>query len=270
MEAWVREHDPYSIREEDGPYLMLDPQGGPPTLMSNVTRTALVLHVSEPFPPDWSALIGDAVHNLRSALDHLALALNAKGYADANNGASLPRRNVKDSEFLVVGDTHPERPPADVFTGSLKKKIATMPSAARGIIEGIQPYKRRDSWATDPLWLIHDLDRIDKHRQLVLSTVATHRIDVSFFNIDGPHIESGIGLGKPLDDGGELAYWALLPEAQLAPGETPTKVEYDLDVSHRIAFGKGPPCAGWPVVETLRDLRDYVRVKVAFRLDRFL
>jgi hypothetical protein len=53
-------------------------------------RVAIVARISEPIPPAWGPMIGDVVHNLRSALDHLAFALNAKGYADANNGATLP------------------------------------------------------------------------------------------------------------------------------------------------------------------------------------
>src|SRR5207244_1463826 len=38
-------------------------------------------------------------------------------------------------------------------------------------IDGLQPYKRVDP-SRDPLWLIHDMDRIDKHRELVLAVYS--------------------------------------------------------------------------------------------------
>jgi hypothetical protein len=273
IQAWISKYDPYSVREEHGPYLHIEPDGPPHTLMSGMTRTALVLHVSEPFPVEWSALIGDAVHNLRSALDNLAFALNAKGYADATNGRVLTDEDAATSEFPIIGNVNRKGNVADgnVIFANARRKIAHVDPAARAIIEGIQPCKRREEWATDPLWLIHDLDRIDKHRELVISTAAMDRLDGRHFKIDGPvfSYDLTLGVGKTLDDGGELASWVTIDDSVTGPGPY-AKVEYDFNFTFRETFGKGTPCAGWPVVKTLRDLRDYVRVKVASRLDRFL
>ena len=259
IKAWRSDH-PYAVREEDGPYIH---EG---TLMINMTRTSLRLRIAKPYPPEWSALIGDATHNLRSSLDHLAYALNSKGYADANEGAHLPPGDAQASEFPVIGNVNAKGNPAnglDLFLSPrIQRKFATVPVGARPIIEDVQPYKRGEKFVTDPLWLLHEFDRIDKHRQLVVAAAANSTINLRHIEIEGVW-EWGLGKSGPLDDGDELAYWAL------APGDPDAKAHHDLDFTFDVAFGKGMPAAGRPVVQTLRDLRDYVRFKVTFRLDKF-
>ena len=99
-------------------------------------------------PPELSRLsllIGDGVHNLRAALDHMIWQLVI------TNGQSPTKRN----EFPIF----------DSETGYMKgnrPKLNGISENAKCLIQGLKPYKGGD----DALWLIHKIDIIDKHRYL--------------------------------------------------------------------------------------------------------
>jgi|SRR5215212_2196849 len=97
-------------------------------------------------------LIGDCLHNLRSALDNLAYEL-----AVAYTGDPLPDAVATRSEFPILGD----RP---MKAGERQRKIGGIHPDAQTIIEGLQPYQRGQHYAVDPLWVLHELSNIDKHR----------------------------------------------------------------------------------------------------------
>src|SRR5207244_11015007 len=110
-------------------------------------------------PPDrLLMLIGDVLHNLRSALDHLAWSLAG---LNANKRTEFPifldRR-----EFSAV-DSHgiPKR-------GSGLEKMHDMPAPAQTAIESLQPYQRVHGLPeeSEPLWLLHQLSIEDKHHTL--------------------------------------------------------------------------------------------------------
>lgn len=99
-----------------------------------------------------SIISGDFVHNLRSALDQLVFEL-----------ATKDRPLTEFRIFLKPG------PGRDGFHEAGIPKIWSLPIDAKVIIERMQPY---NGWnglkgKRHPLWLIHDLDRIDKHRTLL-------------------------------------------------------------------------------------------------------
>ena len=106
------------------------------------------------FPPDevWGPIIGDAVHNLRSALDHLAWKL-------ALNEARLdtPRR----IEFPIFLDDPADNPEA---RGALRKKLKCLRPETHALVDGAQPYKTGNT--QHPLWLLQALWNTDKHRTL--------------------------------------------------------------------------------------------------------
>jgi hypothetical protein len=63
-----------------------------------------------------------------------------------------------------------------------ERKVEGISDAGRKIIEELQPYHRDPAFLLSgplchPLWIIHDMDRIDKHRELVI-TMATFDIPV--------------------------------------------------------------------------------------------
>ena len=98
---------------------------------------------------DALAVAGDVVHNLRSALDHLAYQLVLVGSPDVE-----PSRRV---EFPIAKD-------AATYEADKRQKVKGMRADAVRSIDALQPYKGVCNG--DALWRIHDLDNIDKHRAL--------------------------------------------------------------------------------------------------------
>jgi hypothetical protein len=97
----------------------------------------------------WNALslAGDVIHNLRSALDHLAYQLAVVG-----THGKEPSRQV---EFPIAKDF-------STYENSKAKKVEGMRPDAVKFIDDLKPYKG----GNDLLWKIHELDNIDKHRVL--------------------------------------------------------------------------------------------------------
>ncbi len=119
------------------------------------SRSAMVGLRGPNLPIRFSILIGEVSHQLRSSLDHLLWQL-----VIANN-VQPDRWN----EFPIYDD------PIKYESGSVRK-VQGLSGEAKAFIKGYQPYKCR--WGSpheDPLWIVHETDRIDKHRLLV-STVA--------------------------------------------------------------------------------------------------
>jgi hypothetical protein len=135
-----------------------------------------------------------------------------------------------------------------------------MPQGARDLIEALQPYKRGKNFASHPLWAVHELNRIDKHRIDLTALASAPRQSIS---ADFPAVsEAVLGTGGPMYNGKELSYW-VVPEGAEEP-------DANLHFTRGVAFGEGTPLAGQAVVKSLREVRNFIRYKVAFPLDRFL
>lgn len=214
-----------------------------------------------PTPDGWADLVGDIVHSLRSALDHLAFALNAKGYADTHNGAAIPPERQTDSSFPIFGLVNQRGMPRDgrrAFGTSSSYRF--MPAGAVEAIKKLQPYNRGQEFRRDPLWAIHELSRIDKHRIDLVVTAAppTQRFNAYFTAVD----EAAFGIGGPVYDGKELSYWVV--------SEGASEPDVDLDFTRGVAFGESTVLRNQPVIASLKGIRNYLRFKVAFPLGKYL
>jgi hypothetical protein len=100
-------------------------------------------------------LADEAVHHMRSLLDHIVTAvLEASG------------RPAKDCQFPIWLD-EPKTPKAiKAFNAAIKG----VPDGTRKIIIAVQPYKRGDRANTHPLWILNRLDNRFKHTALNLFT----------------------------------------------------------------------------------------------------
>jgi hypothetical protein len=116
-------------------------------------------------PLRFSILAGEIIHHLRSSLDHLAWQLSDPTTRDA------ARRWI---EFPILdidpGNCGMNKTKRSQFCR--KVQSITSPTALARI-DSLQPHRRSDP-LDDPLWLIHDMDITDKHRELVL-VAATAR-----------------------------------------------------------------------------------------------
>lgn len=96
---------------------------------------------------DTLGLAGDVIHNLRSALDHLA---NQLAWVGSGNE---PSRQV---EFPIAKDA------ATYERDKARKTQGILPEVVKAI-DALEPYKNGKGEA---LWQLHELDNIDKHRTL--------------------------------------------------------------------------------------------------------
>jgi len=178
--------------------------------------------------PRFSVLAGEIIHHLRSVFDHVAWQLSSPDF-QANSPTQI--------EFPVFK----ERPR---LCGIAKKKICGYCRKVEGIpspsalarIEALQPYLRADP-SRYPLWIIHDLDRIDKHRELVLT------VYIMQMNISANAQVSAIGEQMP---------WELKPRNVRLVG-SPTNVEMKVKMAAQITLGEFNRRDDQPLIPTLQN-----------------
>lgn len=113
---------------------------------------AIEYHKNRIIPPRLNVLSGEIVHHLRSCFDHIVWHFSI-GATDEDTGVDFP---VFKKEPINAEDRR-----------RYKRKVERINDAAvLKIIEGLQPYKASDP-LNDPLFIIHKLDIIEKHRQVL-------------------------------------------------------------------------------------------------------
>jgi hypothetical protein len=252
--AWI-DGKPYTAVDEPNP----DP---PPQAVpdGHVHRRVRVTHVTD-IPPDFAILIGDCVFNLRAALDHLNLSL-AKAFA-AKHGKTLTDKQIRDSEFPIF--SRPMDPKREE-----SPRLGSMDPAAGLAIKGMQPYHRGGSYATHPLWQLHELNRIDKHQTLAVCAVESRqdgRQQLSARFGEGANVASGHFLGAPslqLKLDAILLWWSGLPV------DASKDIQMNPDITPEVVFGQEGPAALEPVIPALEASFDFVSNTVVSQLSKFL
>lgn len=212
-------------------------------------------------PPDeiWGPIIGDVVHNLRSALDHLAWQL-----ATEQARADTPRR----IEFPIFLDDPANDPD---IRRALTKILNCLRPESHAVIDAAQPYKTGNTH--HPLWLLQALWNTDKHRTL-------HTAGFLFGDpTDAP--PDGFGFGNwshgefnradpehrtPLANGHSLIVGDNTFEGEVQ-GRVDAYKDFTVDVSLGPAapgehWWTGSPFAGLPIRQMLRRIREYVDAEV--------
>jgi len=145
----------------------------------------------KPVPPDASAIVGDLLHNLRSALDHLAFQLVVKGTEGVGvpDGRKHPFRHV---QFPIFDS-------ADEYAMRKLKCTKGMKGEAVAAIDEVMPYKE----GNERLWQLHRLNNIDKHRLLLLVAARLQGavLDTGWVV---PHVPIGGARLVPLEEGSVL------------------------------------------------------------------
>jgi len=102
-------------------------------------------------PRTWGPVIGDAVHNMRSSLDHLAWAL-----------ACLTTSNPSRKTAFPIFERWNDRSPRNFAS-----MVRQMPDAAKQAVDELQPYKHGELAGKHPLAVLSYLSNRDKHQLLV-------------------------------------------------------------------------------------------------------
>jgi len=103
-------------------------------------------------------LVGDVVHQARSAFDNLIEALNIREVGHATPNTEFPI--YENENVFLRGRT--ERGKRRIRPAS--DKMGRISAEAVEIIKELQPYHRGDDYTSHPLWILHHLWIMDKHR----------------------------------------------------------------------------------------------------------
>lgn len=183
-------------------------------------------------------VLGDAIHNLRAALDHAYCILVKANEGTIGNRTKFPfttgtektaRKQLEDS---VKGEAEKGRAPSDEMT--------------RVILDEIQPYPGGEG---ADLVDLHVLDIADKHMVLL---PTQQRLDAVHLRVEGG---SGICALSITTDGAPAIRFA--EGARLDP-------KHNQKASFEICFGEGQPFEGQPILPILKGLA--ARVDETLRL----
>jgi len=194
--------------------------------------------ITEPPGKAWSPVIGDCVQNLRAALDHMVWQLAP---------ASARRDYPRSLEFPIFSD-------ATKYGITASGRIGSLPAAAQKIIESVQPFREAD-YVQDPLWQLHTLANIDKHRRLHVGDVSLEAVTL---DVRGSRLQTMWQAAPPPVRAREGMVVATVAEAEIRRfGE-----RFTFQVQPRafltIAFEDSGEVTGEGVIGTLRSIRDRV------------
>ena len=210
-----------------------------PHPVAQIEHTTLYVAEVKPIPDEISLTVGDAIHNSRSALDHLMWQL-------VESGGGTPDRNT----YFPICDS------AQQYASAMgNREIQKITAEARNIIESVQPCVTSDQ----TLWLIHQLDILDKHR-LLLTVVAA---------MDKWGVDAAKGITMWFDGYRYIPLVAGYEIANLPTSTYERQAHEDFKLGIDIAFGESEIPEGELVLYTLNKMADFVDGLVS-KLERFL
>jgi hypothetical protein len=206
--------------------------------------------IDRPHRLHWSILVGELVHNMRSALDHLTARLMEKQGGNLTKQTAFPIHE-HESEFVAKVLKPAQRGKRGPLTGF----VVGGPEWA--FIEDLQPYKPGQGGRNSALYTINDLWNRDKHRMLnpiFLDPPVNNGLDFIGWN-PLARLTKGEPLwyqGEPLQDGTELAHVVFNPT-----GPDP-QVHVKDRIPLRISFGEDDGGTR-AFADSLKDFRQIVR-----------
>ncbi len=146
-------------------------------------------------------ILGDFIHNLRSALDILVCDLAR------HNGC----KDVSDHCFPIGKNAHAFK---SRFGGAIEQSLS---KPARKAIKALNPYKG----GNDDLWALSQLDNIDKHSLLLTAVAANMAIDLS--RVTASKMRASVKIPGTTD-------WVNIPVSAMPPLKPPKPCVEDGDV----------------------------------------
>jgi hypothetical protein len=212
----------YHLRDIDSALKLLigsDPNANHPVAFEHEPdgkEVIVRLTECQPINPALPLMIGDCLHNLRSALDHLVYRLALK------NGAS---REFADKTFFPIYLTKTR------FDDRVKKLVKPfIGSTALTEIEKCQPYSAYDVPEEADIWILSQLDIFDKHRLLVIAgqQFAATEFTLTLASGEQRHEVISKPTWKPVKDGTEIL--------RLRFAEAPGKMRVQIKMVTTIQF----------------------------------
>jgi hypothetical protein len=118
-------------------------------------QEAVDYHRNLVIPKRFSVLVGEIIHHFRSSLDHIV-------WIFSNDTAKTLHENALG--FPILSEV-----PDKNKLASFERQIQGVDKASvKKLIADYQPYKLGADALDNPLCIVHDMDRFDKHRELVI------------------------------------------------------------------------------------------------------
>jgi hypothetical protein len=190
------------------------------------------LQITEQPDPNLAVIAGDVIHNLRSALDHLAVALVP---SSRRSHASFPIETkdiwAKQGRRYVVHEPEPRK--------HWRTAVKGMPPEAVAFIESMQPY-RHSSPGQHLLAYLNRLENADKHRQLAILTVGVAHA-ICWGTARGRIVELKVETPGAfvVDDGTELFHFAGRGGPRLTDDEVQVQISGAPLVTTKAAYEGG-------------------------------
>jgi len=223
--------------------------GSPGYLGTDVQRdgrdVVVRLRVNGPTPLQIGCIVGDVVHNLRTALDYLAcLAVEWNGSAP-----------TKQTQFPVC-ETEAR------FTRVTKAQLAGAPERFVRFVESVQPYNFQ-AVSESVIGIVHRLDINDKHNRLLVSALMSSEISLEFDEPGCLEREPILTIPSfPLVDGAELARF------RLALGREVVRPPFKMSLGADLALIDQSPIHGQPLTITLYQLIEKMQDDIVFPIER--
>lgn len=202
--------------------------GTKPHPIAAIEHTTLFIAGVRSVPDNLTLILGDAIHNLRSALDHLAWQLVEAGGGQPDDRTAFPICETPQQYASALG------------RGELKR----MRMGAEKVLCAVQPYNTLDQ----NLWLLHRLDIVDKHRLLLAVVSSMDSFGVQFAT--GHTISFGRDRFVPLKVGDEVT--------NLPTSTYERQADEDFKLGLDITFGESEVAEGELVLDTAKKLLDLV------------
>lgn len=232
----------HDLTVETAEYLLGDPHQVVTEKDNETGEYVCKLSIRREMPPMWGAIVGDCLHNLRSAFDMLAHALVRHGGGTTSNYTKFP---ISSDVRFVNGDI------ASALVGASAKAIK--------LVRRLRPYQG----GVGAFWFLHMLDIADKHRLLIPVVINYGRFRVST-DVGSPAFAiTRLRMTERMivSPGAELVRFRLL---QTDDGRMP-----DFSFRFEMAFGKAEVVNGHPLISTLSELVSFTERVVAI-FDRYI
>jgi hypothetical protein len=208
--------------------------------------TLAIIVDSVPLYPvvEWGVVVGDLLHDVRSALDHAAYQLVASGRA-------ATEETLRESQFPICDSK-------STFDDAVPRRLAGVDRELLAVVEDAQPFQYHDV-LNSPLHHLRELSNRDKHRLVTPLVLASDSIPEGSFEVAHARLDSFEQLPHlPLKAGVELIRVRVTPDtghvAELfLPNGLPTYMTLEDPAGHASFWLDGMLSR---TETTLRDLRE--------------
>jgi hypothetical protein len=192
----------------------------------NSGDSLLKFEVVNPLSCDVPCVIGDAVHNLRSALDLLV------------NGIVREKLGTWERIYFPIRDSREELVTA-LKSGKIRQASTALCDV---IVDVVKPYKG----GKDAILALHELDKADKHR-LLLPIIQITRLQ----GIDAEDNNHNVFTNLTVTVVGNKPFFAIRTSSKL-------HIKNYGKPAFQVVFDKGLPMEGQPIAPTLHQFAEVV------------